>query len=162
MSHDNLDRLAAELRDAEIDRLVTELHALPPHRGWHFSYEYPGYFCLRHADSDHSVWFTPDWEEDDHLPVQVQVGDGRDCPEYSTSHPLPREGRTGRQIFDLVRPTLDAILEATAGLVRVRLTAEEIASLPRAIEVVRAEDWPQRDHALSALGKVIDAAKEIS
>lgn len=144
--------------DAKTDRLVTELHAISPYRGWHFSYEYPGYFCYRHTDNDYSVWCTPDWEEDEHLPVQVQLGDGTDCPEHSTGHPLPRDGRTGKQIFDLVRPTLDKLIEITQTLVRVHLTSEEVKALPAAYEVVRKEDGSQHDHALTALSKLIAAS----
>jgi hypothetical protein len=151
--------------DTETDRLVTEMHAIPAYRGWQFSYEYPGYFCYSHSDNDYSVWFTPDWEEDEMLPIQVQVGDGRDCPEHSGSHPLPREGRTGRQIFALVKPTLDKLMEISATLVRARLTSEEVVALQKAYEFVRQlmaheHSWVDRDTALSALGKILRAAQE--
>lgn len=152
-------------RDAEIDRLVTEMHAIPAYRGWQFSYEYPGYFCYSHSDNEYTVWFTPDWEEDEALPIQVQVGDGRDCPEHGASHPLPREGRTGPKIFALVKPTLDALMEISANLVRVRLTSEEVMALQKVYEFVRQEmtdahSWVERNIAMGMLGKILRAAKE--
>jgi hypothetical protein len=94
----------------ETDRLVAEMAALPAHRGWRFTYEYPGYFCYSHPDNDFSVFFTPDWEGDETLPIEVQTGDGRSCEEHGKRLLLPREGRSAQEIFELVRPTLDALL----------------------------------------------------
>lgn len=95
---------------AETDRLVADMEALPEYRGWQFTYEYPGYFCYSHPSNSFSVFCTPDWEGDETLPIQVQVADGRSCEEYDARFPLPREGRSAQQIFELVRPTLDKIL----------------------------------------------------
>lgn len=96
------------MKDAETDRLVAELEALPPYRGWRFAYEYPGLFCYHQADGGPiSVFFTPDWSGDEELQVEVQTQDG-DCLDCQVLH-LPREGRTGEQIAQLVRPTLDRL-----------------------------------------------------
>ena len=97
-------------KDPETDRLITELAALGTYQGWRFTYEYPGYFCYSHPDNSFSVFFTPDWEGDEILPIEVQVDDGQHCAEHSSTLPLPREGRTGQKIFELVRPTLDKLL----------------------------------------------------
>lgn len=94
----------------QTDRLVAEMAALPEYRGWGFSYMYPGFFCYIHPDHQLSVFFTPDWEGDETLPIQVQDNEGDCYEEYDERFPLPRDGRTGQQIFDLVRPTLDKLL----------------------------------------------------
>jgi len=92
------------------DRLVAEMMALPPYRGWRFTYEYPGYFCYSHPDDSRSVFFTPDWEADGTMPIDIQDDNGRGYAEHCDCLPLPHEGRTGQKIFDLVRPTLDKLL----------------------------------------------------
>ena len=91
----------------DTDRLVAELEALPPYRGWWFAYEYPGLFCYHQADGPLSVFFTPDWSEDEEIQIEVQTEDGvcLDCQSLL----LPREGRTGEQISMMVRPTLDRL-----------------------------------------------------
>lgn len=85
------------------------MEALPHYRGWTFAYEYPGLFCYHQADGGTiSVFFTPDWSNDEELQIDVQTNDGEclDCQVL----PLPREGRTGEQIAQMVRPTLDRLL----------------------------------------------------
>jgi hypothetical protein len=94
----------------ETERLVAELEALPEYRGWLFTYEYPGYFCLSHDDVPYCVFFTPDWEGDESLPIEVQTPNGDVAEEHSSCAPLPREGRAGEKILALVRPTLDRLL----------------------------------------------------
>jgi hypothetical protein len=118
------DRVNAEAK-VEIARLVAEMEALPAYRGWHFSYEYPGFFCYSHSDSDFSVFCTPDWEDDETLPIEVQRDDGHMVYEYGGDRlPLPREGRTAQQIFEMVRPTLDKILEQPPSQLPVMSDAE--------------------------------------
>jgi len=98
------------MTDQEEKRLLAELKELPDYQGWTFVYVYPGYFSyLRGSDS---VFFTPDWEGDATLPIQVQDNDGNVYEEYSTVLPLPHGNRTGRKLFNLVRPTLDDVSEA--------------------------------------------------
>jgi hypothetical protein len=94
----------------ETDRLVAEMHALPAYQGWRFTYEYPGYFCYSRAGGSFFVFCTPDWEEEETLPIEVQVDDGRTCDALSERLPLPSEGRTAQKVFELVRPTLDKLL----------------------------------------------------
>lgn len=95
---------------ADTRRLVAEMEALPDYRGWSFSYEYPGYFSYGHPDLPYRVAFTPDWEGDQELPIQVTDDEGRFFEEHSPVLPLPREGRTGEKLLRLVRPTLDTLL----------------------------------------------------
>ena len=85
--------------------LLAELEALPAYQGWEFAYEYPGLFCFHHPRSNLNIFFTPDWCEDGEMPIEVQDDEGN-CIDYVTI-PLPQEGRTGVQLLDLVRPTLD-------------------------------------------------------
>lgn len=94
----------------EADRLVAEMEALPPYRGWKFTYEYPGLFCYSHADNEYLVFFTPDYHGDAQLPIEVQDADGNYYEQHSAILLLPRSGRIGQKIFELVRPTLDALL----------------------------------------------------
>ncbi len=103
------------MKDPETDRLVAELDDLGPYNGWRFSYEYPGYFCYSHSDLPFSVFFTPDWEGADSMPVEVQDTNGYYFEDHSTRVPLPREGRTGQQLLDLVRPTLDKLSSRNRG-----------------------------------------------
>lgn len=95
------------MTDAETKRLRTELEALPDYQGWTFTYDYPGYFSYRRGAF--AVNFTPDWEDDKTLPIEVQDDAGQLYDEYSRQLPLPRAGRTGRKLFRLVKPTLDAV-----------------------------------------------------
>jgi hypothetical protein len=92
---------------AETKRLVAELEALPDYQGWTFVYEYPGYFGYRR--SPFVVFFTPDWEGKWTLPIEVQDDEGNVYDAYSTRLPLPPARRTGRKLFNLVRPTLDKL-----------------------------------------------------
>lgn len=163
----------AEPKHAET--LVAEMEALPAYRGWGFTYEYPGYFCYSHDDLLFSVFFTPDWDGDETLGIQVQDSDGRCYDEHSSAPAaLPHEGRTGQKIFELVKPTLDKLLELVpqklpklAPLVELRvfLTPEEIAALQKAREHVRVHmahehSWDVRDAAMEAIGKVLTAARD--
>lgn len=94
----------------ETDCLVAELEALPEYRGWLFTYEYPGFFCLSHDAVPYVVFFTPDWEGDASLPIEVQTPDGDVSEEHSSCVPLPHEGRTAEKVLNLVKPTLDRLL----------------------------------------------------
>ena len=114
------------MKDSETDRLVTELEALGPYNGWQFSYEYPGYYCYSCPGLPFNVFFTPDWQADGELPIEVQDDDGRHCEEHSTTLPLPREGRTGQQLLDLVRPTLDKLSKALRHLAYVEADFESM------------------------------------
>lgn len=98
----------------EAVRLVDELEALPPYRGWLFSYEYPGYFCYSHDDLPYRIAFTPDWEGDEILPIEVTDNDGGCYEEHCTVLPLPRSGRTGALIAQMLRPTLDLLIMAAS------------------------------------------------
>jgi hypothetical protein len=93
----------------EVERLMNELRDLGPYDGWSFTYEFPGYFCYSRQNLPFSVRFTPDWQADGTLPIEVHDDEGGYCEEHSTTLPLPREGRTGKQLFNLVRPTLDKL-----------------------------------------------------
>jgi hypothetical protein len=91
----------------EEKRLLAELRALPDYQGWTFDYVYPGYFSYYRGP--YFVFFTPDWEDEETLSIQVQDDKGHTYTLYSEQLSLPRAGRTGRRLFDLVRPTLDKI-----------------------------------------------------
>ena len=131
----------SKIQDPDTDRLIAELDDLGPYDGWRFSYEYPGYFCYSHPNLPFNVFFTPDWEDDGKLPIEIQDDDGGHCEEHSSVWLLPHDGRTGQQIFDLVRPTLDKLatlpppVEPTLDL-HVGLTAKEIAALKDALDHV--------------------------
>lgn len=97
------------MKDSETDRLVAEMDELSPYNGWQFAYEFPGFFCYSHPDLPYRVAFTPDWEGDQELPIQVTDDAGLFYEEHSPVLPLPSDGRTGQQLLDLVRPTLDKL-----------------------------------------------------
>lgn len=155
----------------ETDRLVAEMDALPAYEGWRFSYEYPGYFCYSHPALPYNVFFTPDWQADQSLPIEVQGDDGQHFEEHSSTLPLPTEGRTGEKLLALVRPTLDKLAklprspaEPTFEL-HVRLTQKEIDAIEKARDHVRVQmahdhPWEVRDAALEGLDKIVAAAKE--
>jgi len=160
------------MTDEETDRLVSEMEALPDYRGWAYSYEYPGYFCYSHDDLPYSVFFTPDWEGEESMPIEVQDIDGAVHEEHCDLIALPYNDRTGQKIFDLVRPTLDKLLALAppappAVELRVSLTPDEIVALQEAHEHVRVHmahdhSWEVRDAAVEAIGKVIAAARQAS
>jgi hypothetical protein len=92
-------------------RLAAAMGALPPDRGWRFTLEYPRLFRYSHPDNDYSVFFTPDWDGEGTLPIQVEDSEGALYEKYSKQLALPRRGRTAARVFALVRPTLDALLD---------------------------------------------------
>ncbi|HSX23315.1 MAG TPA: hypothetical protein VLE97_11130 [Gaiellaceae bacterium] len=160
------------MKDPETDRLVDEMNALPDYEGWSFSYEYPGYFCYHHRELPYRVAFTPDWEGDEQLPIQVEDEGGHFYEEHSPVLPLPREGRTGEKLLAMVRPTLDALAklprpapEPTVTVtVTVELTTAEIDAIGKAHEHVRVHmahehSWEVRDAAMGGIGKVLAAAR---
>ena len=152
------------MKDPETDVLVTALSALPSYLGWQFTYEYPGYFCYSHPNNDYSVFFTPDWEGDETLPIQVQLGDGSIYGE-DVRLPLPHEGRTAAQIFEMVRPTLDKLLSAARAAacsveVSVSLSPQEIVVLQMTHDhLVNDRGWLPHAAATKALAKVIAATE---
>jgi len=95
------------MTEHEEKRLLAELKALPDYQGWTFVYVYPGYFS--YSRGPYSVFFTPDWDEEGKLSIQVQDDEGHSYTLYASELPLPHAGRTGRKLFDMVRPTLDKI-----------------------------------------------------
>lgn len=103
-------RTDADLWD--LTRTCHELNELGQYRGWMFTYEYPGYFCYSHKECPYRVFFTPDWEGAETLPIEVQDDEGS-CSSCDVL-PLPRDGRTGQKIFEMVRPTLDKLLQAAS------------------------------------------------
>lgn len=117
-------------RDPETERLVAEMKALPSYEGWCFSYPYLGFFCYRHPALMYTVAFTPDWKGDDQLPIEVTDEDEHVYSEHSITLPLPGAGRTGAQIFALVKPTLDKLIE---------ISTQEIAGAIKAIRDDHAE-----------------------
>jgi hypothetical protein len=160
-----IDWLVAEehQRRSETDRLVAEMSALPPYQGWSFTYEYPGFFCYSHPSSPYRVFCTPDFSELETVSIQTQDDDGGFYEEFSSAPKLPREGRTGAKIFELVRPTLDKVLMSGTEL-HVALTVAEVSALKLAGEHVRVHmahehPWEIRDTAMGAIGKVLAAAR---
>lgn len=118
------------MTEVETARLVAEMEDLPDYRGWHFSYAYPGYFCYGHPDNDFWIFFTPDWEGDETLPIEVQDNDGNYYEECGDRLPLPRDGRTAQKIFEMVRPTLDKLLALPPRMssAEIKALAEEAAN----------------------------------
>lgn len=131
------------MTDQEEKRLLAELKALPDYQGWTFVYVYPGYFSYLRGDT--SVYFTPDWEGDATLPIQVQDNDGNVLDEYSKSLPLPHGGRTGRKLFHMVRPTLDAIAGERVSHSTKKKT---IAQLDREIAEALTRERTQSPHSI--------------
>lgn len=127
------------MTDQEEKRLIAELRALPDYRGWTFVYVYPEYFS--YSRGPYSVFFTPDWDGDAILPIQVQDDEGHVYEQHSKTLPLPHAGRTGKKLFDLVRPTLDAMTRTS----HARKKSKSPAQLDREIaEVVGARPINKR------------------
>jgi hypothetical protein len=146
------------MKDLETDRLVAEMEALEPHNGWRFAHEYPGLFCYSHPDRPRLFHAGLGRRRD--LPIEVQGDDGGHCEEHSSALPLPREGRTGQQLLDLVRPTLDKLsalpppTEPTIDFL-VKLTAKEIAALKNAHDHVRSHMAHQHPWEAARRAKVV-------
>jgi hypothetical protein len=100
-------------KNPEIEQLLAEMEALPSYCGWQFTYEYPGFFCYSHPSSPASVCFTPDWDRDGEVQIEVQTLDGRFLG--GALIPWPHEGRTAQKLFDLVKPYLDEHQPAGGG-----------------------------------------------
>lgn len=104
------------MKNPGIQKLVSELEALPSYQGWQFTYEYPGLFSYSHPESSYIVFFTPDWEDDATLPIEVQDQEGQSYDAYAALLDFPHKGRSGAKIFSMVLPTLkklSALLKKT-------------------------------------------------
>ena len=158
------------MKDFETDPLVAEMEALPEYRGWQFKCEHPFYY-YSHPDNGYRVFCTPDWAGDESLPIEVQGSDGYHYAEHDVRFPLPRDGRTASQIFALVQPTLDRLLDRLLACLvdpprpreaiemHVSLTSDEVAALQKAHEyMMYAHGWGPRATAMAAISKVISAA----
>jgi hypothetical protein len=167
--------------------LVRAMEALPAYRNWCFTCEYPGLFCFRHPDNDFAVFCTPDWGEDETLPIHVQLDDGTlfGGDDINQQLPLPREGRSAEKILELVRPTLNKLLALPTAAQQPRaatlasppkaplpsdvlhLNARQIEALRKAYEHVRQSmaqqhGWTVRDDALDAIDLALRAARVVS
>lgn len=108
------------VNEPETKRIIAELSAIPEHQGWRFSYEYPGFYCYSRPGGRSTVFFTTEWGHEG-MAIEVQASDGhhveygnRDCTQRWVQLHLPREGRTGPQIFEMVRPILDQLTSEAA------------------------------------------------
>lgn len=72
------------------------------YREWRFDYEHPQFFVYHRSDGKR-VYFTPDWDSDGD--VHIQVDDG-DRPTQSAVIPYP-EGLTAEQLLEIVKPYLE-------------------------------------------------------
>lgn len=163
------------MKKQDVDRLVAEMEELPPHAGWTFSYEYPGYFCYSHPKVPYTVFFTPDWDRESFftivtLPIEVQDNEGRCNTEHSSDISITPDQLVGSKLLDLVRPTLDKLLDLKESQwidVHVKLSTQEISALQDAREHVRVHmahqhTWEIRDAALEGIDKVLAAARVTS
>lgn len=131
------------MTEQEEKRLLAELKKLPDYDGWTFVHVYPEYFSYYRAP--YSVYFTPDWEAEGRLPIQVQDDEGHVYEEYGKTLPLPRAGRTGAKLFALVRPTLDALARTRVSHAAKRFAKKKTArSSIRTAYVRRYPDTGQR------------------
>ena len=98
----------------EIDKLVQAFEEMYKYyKGWVFAYEHPGFFIYHQMGGDLSISFTPDWNEDGQVPIQVNNINGE--AEQLAEVPYEAPERNGISygkaeaytLFRIVRPYLE-------------------------------------------------------
>lgn len=87
------------------DPLLTEFETkYPAYNGFKFDYQYPGYYAYSNSDHSKTVYFTPDFNNEGIVDVQVSgaTGDVLDTQDVPYQTPL-----TADQLFAIVKPFLD-------------------------------------------------------
>lgn len=129
-----------EVNASDDDALINEFKSkYPTYNGWLFDYEYPGYFVFYSPDYSLNVYFTPDFNTDGTVDVQIMNSDGEflDGEEIAYQAPL-----TADQLMNIVKPFLDQ----NRAIKRSNVTA----AMKKFARVVHRDDgW----HVLSEKGK---------
>lgn len=103
-----------------VDKLVKAFEDMYKYyHGWHFGYEYPGYFAYHQMGGDLSVFFTPDWNQKGKVSVQIQNAEGEEVlggAEVPYQAParngVPYETAEAYTLFRIVKPYLDKYMSS--------------------------------------------------
>lgn len=82
------------------------------YNGWGFDYMHPGFFSYYQLGGDLRVFFTPDFNEEDAVGVQVQTDDG-DALDEGGVHRFKID-RSAPALFRIVKPYLDRLAGKSA------------------------------------------------
>lgn len=95
--------------ESELSKLVEVFkRAYQYYRGWGFSFEHPGIFTYYQLGGDLTVCFTPDWNDEGLVDVQVQTSEG-DCLDNQGGEHTFTTNRTAPALFKIVKPYLDRL-----------------------------------------------------
>lgn len=83
------------------------------YNGWGFAFEHPGYFSYYQKTGDLTVLFTPDFNEQDVVDVQVASSDGDHFDGIGEGHPFKAD-RSAAALFNIVKPYLDRLAGKSA------------------------------------------------
>jgi len=84
------------------------------YHGWHYAYEYPGYFAYYQMGGDLSVYFTPDWNKKGSVSIQVNNAEGEQIQGAEVPYVAPESNgaalplENAYALFRIVKPFLDA------------------------------------------------------
>jgi hypothetical protein len=100
----------------DIQELVVVFESMYKYyKGWVFSYEHPGVFVYFQMGGDLGVYFTPDFDKNGVVPIQVTNNDGETLKveDVSYEHPehngVPYEQIEAYSLFKIVRPHLERL-----------------------------------------------------
>lgn len=103
------------MEEKEVQKLVKVLEDMYKYyHGWHFEYVYPGYFAYHQMGGDLSVYFTPDWNHEGKVSIQVHNSEGEWISGEEVSYVAPEQNGTSNgkvgayKLFRIVKPFLDA------------------------------------------------------
>lgn len=85
------------------------------YKGWVFAWEHPGVFVYYQMGGDLSVYFTPDFDDEGVVPIQVNDNEGHvlkdeNVPyEHPTHNGAPHQIIEAYHLFKIVRPHLERL-----------------------------------------------------
>jgi len=100
----------------DIQELVVVFESMYKYyKGWVFAYEHPGVFVYYQMGGDFSVYFTPDFDKEGVVPIQVNDNEGHTLKEEDVpyQHPehngVPYEQIEAYSLFKIIRPHLERL-----------------------------------------------------
>lgn len=103
------------MEEKEVLKVVKVLEDMYKYyHGWHFDYVYPGYFAYHQMGGDLSVYFTPDFNEDGKVSIQIHNSEGEVISSEEVPYVVPEQNgdpnaKAGAYtLFRIVKPFLDA------------------------------------------------------
>lgn len=102
------------MKDKEVVALTRAFERMwKYYKGWVFAYEHPGVFCYHQMGGPLTIYFTPDFDKEGIVPIQISDDQGNtpkveEVPyENPTHNGAPHEQIEAYHLFQIVRPYLE-------------------------------------------------------